>query len=76
MDEIITILVGASPVLIAVVYLGRKLIDVLDKYVSSIPNERTLSMQDRTRIINLLIEANRRLDVIEGKVLPPYPPSS
>jgi len=69
MDELVTTLVGASPVLIAVVYLGSKLINVLDKYVSQLPNERELSTQDRTRIVNLLIEANRRLDVIEGKLL-------
>jgi len=69
MDELVTTLVGASPVLIAVVYLGSKLINVLDKYVQQLPNERELSIQDRTRIVNLLIEANRRLDVIEGKLL-------
>lgn len=68
MDEILASLAGASPILIGIVYLGHKLIGVLDKYVSQLPNERELSTQDRTRIINLLIEANRRLDAIEGKL--------
>jgi len=67
MEEILTVLVGASPVLIAVVYLGTKLLNILDKHITTWAADRVVSVEDREKIIKLLGDLDERLDLIEGR---------
>lgn len=69
MDDILTVLVGASPSLIAIVYLGTKLLNLLDNHLKAWANDRVVSVEDREQIIKMLHEMDQRLDIIEGRSL-------